>query len=803
MSSKAVKISIMLLSLLALAVPSPTKSAAGETPPAGAFVSTEVSPASLHIGETASVSVKLNNVPVEGYKSVEFTCTYDGTLIEKSNIAVTDLFGPEPVVAIHDPQNDTFILAIAGTNSNRAMTSGTAFTFSAKGLQAGQSAVQCTTRVSKGDNLAIDVPSIGAHLTILEAGVSPTPFLPATPGGHEHPTAVSTALESPTPLPTGSLSGQFLASKPVTVRLWDANQVEITSVFANPDGTFVMTPPPGDYILVATASGFLSYQGSLTITAGNPAVFPAASLLAGDVDGNNVIDQFDALTIGMSYTSSTPEAADLNNDAVINFLDLELLAENYRQTGPTTGSPSILALLQKIKPTAISSPIPGPIKTVIAPIASGSPIPGHTKTVIAPAPTSSPAPGPKETVIAPTAARGPTIAGAAYPDAPLCPTHEPTKWHGLWDSAQGCHYDHEHGTSPFTPEVAAAFPGFDLFALLGNVGVGHTNLSSPMENTHKHGGFKWNVQLHHPETCAGFEGATTGVDGSVIQYHGFGDYAIEAEVHIHSTVALLRQCQTGNPTDYGYIFVNQLQDYGQRITPYQGMILPYPNQPVPPFPSGGGPYLSFNCVDLVEPYDMHCRAGLGQAQRNNADTNWTSKPTAGGHSDSSPIFRLFWRAHDTYKEIRVDNFPSAAYPFEFLWLCSADNGATYNPAGCRYNNTTTQVHEVGGVIPVEWDNLAGWDSNPAAGRVTAEGFVTKFGIINPTCTGPATEMDCFPIKMVNAFTGSYGSVLVFTEGKGTNIVPITPERDIYFCAGVPCSETSAGAVPSGWIGPEN
>src|SRR5215216_7915848 len=101
MSSKAFKIFIVLLCLLALAVPSAATSAAGETPPADAFVSTEVSPASLHIGETASVSVKLNNVPVEGYKSVEFTCTYDGALVEKSNIAVSDLFGAEPVVAIH------------------------------------------------------------------------------------------------------------------------------------------------------------------------------------------------------------------------------------------------------------------------------------------------------------------------------------------------------------------------------------------------------------------------------------------------------------------------------------------------------------------------------------------------------------------------------------------------------------------------------------------------------------------------------------------------------------------------------
>jgi hypothetical protein len=36
----------------------------------------------------------------------------------------------------------------------------------------------------------------------------------------------------------------------------------------------------------------------------------------------------------MSYNTAVPAAADLNNDGVINVLDLELLALNYRKTGP-------------------------------------------------------------------------------------------------------------------------------------------------------------------------------------------------------------------------------------------------------------------------------------------------------------------------------------------------------------------------------------------------------------------------------------------------------------------------------------
>lgn len=392
-----------------------------------------------------------------------------------------------------------------------------------------------------------------------------------------------------------------------------------------------------------------------------------------------------------------------------------------------------------------------------------------------------------------------------WPAAPLCPdvgeAHDNTTFHTLWNAPIGCHYDHEHGVSPFTAQVDNTFPGFDLVDLLGGNQIGHTNPSSPMENTHKHGGNKWNVQLAYPQPCVGFESAATGGNGSVIQFHGFGDYAIEAEVRIHSTVALMRQCKTSAPTDYGYIFVNQFQDYGQRITPYQGTILPYPNQPVPPFPSPGGPYLSFNCIDLIAPYAMQCRAGLAQAQMATADSNWTSKPTQGGHSDSAPIFKLLWRVRDNYQEIHLDNWPSAAYPFEFIWLCTSDGGATYNPLACRYNNTTTQVHEIAGTIPAAWDNLAGWDSNPTAGRITAQGYLDIAGDINPDCISP--DINCFPVKLVNAFAGTYGSVLVFTDGKGTNIVPIQPEHDIFFCAGIVCNETGAGAVPSGWAGQEN
>jgi len=492
--------------------------------PTGPYVSTVVNPTGVNVGETAVATVSLNNVPAEGYTSAEFTCTYNASLVEASNIVTGGLFGPDPAMAINGPQNGSFIVAVAGSSGNKATSDGTVFTFSAKGLQTGQSVIECTARVSKGDNILTVIESLGASLTIgtvpaptatqtpvpvesptpeisptpsatptvtststppgsdwltftnstfgfqfkyppdswIETGGTDTgtiihlPFAPgtnlgtkylqmivaenvnpcqsplatqtmletsetvvingisflkqtgqdgtaghinkwtgystsrdnvcvsldfvlraanpgafatppplydeaaesavfgqivstyawltpptSTPGGSPTSTATqtSTPIESPTPTSTpvstsGTLTGRVLADKPVTVSLLNVDDSVAASVTANADGTFSLTAPAGMYTVRAIAAGWLSAQGSATLIAGSPSMMPTISLFVGDIDNNNVIDQFDALTIGMGYNTITPAAADLNNDGVINVLDLELLARNYRKTGP-------------------------------------------------------------------------------------------------------------------------------------------------------------------------------------------------------------------------------------------------------------------------------------------------------------------------------------------------------------------------------------------------------------------------------------------------------------------------------------
>ena len=260
------------------------------------FVSVILNPSSLVIGETSTAVVMLNNVPVDGYPSVEFTCSYNPSLVEVSDIiANTDLFGADPVVATNGPQGGSFIVAIAGSNGHKAVADGAAFTFKVEGLVVGPAAVECRARVSTGGNALAEISFTGAALTVTPA--------------------------------EGTLTGQVLACKPVTISI-GAEQV------TNENGNFSWSAPAGTYTVLASAEGFLSAQGPATLTSGATTTMPQISLSAGDINNNGVIDQFDAMTIAMSYNTTTPSVADLNCDSNINVLDLELLASNYRKVGP-------------------------------------------------------------------------------------------------------------------------------------------------------------------------------------------------------------------------------------------------------------------------------------------------------------------------------------------------------------------------------------------------------------------------------------------------------------------------------------
>src|SRR6266498_346337 len=212
-----------------------------QTQPSASVVA---SPTSINAGETSLVTVSLNNIPAEGYTSAEFTCTYNSSRVEVSNITVTSLFGADAAVAINGPQNGTFIVAIAGSNGNKATTDGAAFTFSAKGLQNGQTSIDCTVRVSKGDNVLTQISSYGTTVTVVGDAPTATPTLvgSATPTPVESATPTSlTPVGSPTATSLTPVDTATSTSTPVE----SPTATSLTPVdTATPTSTPVESPTP-------------------------------------------------------------------------------------------------------------------------------------------------------------------------------------------------------------------------------------------------------------------------------------------------------------------------------------------------------------------------------------------------------------------------------------------------------------------------------------------------------------------------------------------------------------------------------
>jgi hypothetical protein len=127
-----------------------------------------------------------------------------------------------------------------------------------------------------------------------------------------------------------------------TIGNWDGALVTIDGTAFNattdPNGDFEFVDvPPGIYTFRANADGYLeAVCENLEVVSPLTTLMPV-ELVAGDVNGDGVIDIIDAVAIGAAFgdPASNP-AADLNDDGDVNVFDLILMSVNFGATSPTT-----------------------------------------------------------------------------------------------------------------------------------------------------------------------------------------------------------------------------------------------------------------------------------------------------------------------------------------------------------------------------------------------------------------------------------------------------------------------------------
>lgn len=305
-----------------------------EPAPVGPAVIVDVEPPSAEPGQPVSVALRVANMA--GLYGLQAQCSANAGIVTGVSRVDGDVFtGANSYFVDGGYQPDgSWMVAASLLQPNPAFAgNGTAFTLNYNVTNAGISNLTCAVLAvdANGDELPVEV--INGALLVNE---------PPQPSPTEEPTTPpppSTPVVTPEPAqPSTIIGAASYQNRPdntgITVQLFAADNSLLAEVTTGPDGAYSFADVAiGAYTLRLSAPQHIGVSKVVAVEADGSTVDAGADrLMAGDTNGDGVVDIADATFIGANFGAAVPPApanADMNADSSVNVSDLVLVGSNY------------------------------------------------------------------------------------------------------------------------------------------------------------------------------------------------------------------------------------------------------------------------------------------------------------------------------------------------------------------------------------------------------------------------------------------------------------------------------------------
>ncbi len=253
------------------------------------------------------------------------TLPFTATNTEAPTEAPSDTFTPSPEMTVIPVASDTPTLPFTATDTETP-TEAPSDTLTPPPEM---------TEVSTASNTPTDIATAVASMTITNTVPPPTVIVMMTVESFASPSPTVDVPTAPSPptIITGIVQLQYPYGTNADTRVvLIQNDYIVSETLTAGDGSFTLANiPAGDFRLEVAHSGYLPLSITLHVSDNQSVSLSPMTLQAGDVNGDNLIDQRDLATLEQVYgllASNVPLGADLNHDGVIDLMDLQMLAAN-------------------------------------------------------------------------------------------------------------------------------------------------------------------------------------------------------------------------------------------------------------------------------------------------------------------------------------------------------------------------------------------------------------------------------------------------------------------------------------------